>query len=75
MLYTELTSSAQKVALERFKAIGFPTNKWEEWKYASLKSFNEKELEWSPSALNESTAASFKLKMGILPIPVNYQQG
>jgi Fe-S cluster assembly scaffold protein SufB len=65
MLYKELTSSAQKEALERFKAKGFPTNKWEEWKYASLKSFNEKELEWSPSALNESSAASLQTQNGL----------
>ena len=51
MLYTELTSSAQKVALERFKAIGFPTNKWEEWKYASLKYLNEHNWKWSPETL------------------------
>ena len=33
MVYTELSSASQKEAIERFKAKGFPTNKWEEWKY------------------------------------------
>ncbi|MDE2392196.1 MAG: Fe-S cluster assembly protein SufD [Cytophagales bacterium] len=64
MLYTELTSSAQKEALERFKAKGFPTNKWEEWKYASLKSWNEKDLDWAPAALNENLSASLQTQNG-----------
>ena len=64
MLYTELTSSAQKEALERFKAKGFPTNKWEEWKYASLKSWNEKDLDWSPATLNENLSASLQTQNG-----------
>lgn len=65
MLYTELTSSAQKEALERFKAKGFPTNKWEEWKYASLKSWNEKDLDWTPATLNETSSASLQTQNGI----------
>jgi Fe-S cluster assembly protein SufD len=64
MLYTELTSSAQKEALERFKAKGFPTNKWEEWKYASLKSWNEKDLDWIPATLNETSSASLQTQNG-----------
>jgi Fe-S cluster assembly protein SufD len=65
MLYTELSSASQKEAIERFKAKGFPTNKWEEWKYASLKSWNEKDLEWSPAALNETSTASLQTRNGI----------
>ena len=64
MLYTELTSSAQKEALERFKSKGFPTNKWEEWKYASLKSWNEKDLDWTPAPLNETSSASLQTQNG-----------
>jgi Fe-S cluster assembly protein SufD len=64
MLYTELSSATQKEALERFKAKGFPTNKWEEWKYASLKSWNEKDLDWTPSLLNESSKASLQTQNG-----------
>jgi Fe-S cluster assembly protein SufD len=64
MLYTELTSSAQKEALERFKAKGFPTNKWEEWKYASLKSWNEKDLDWTPAPINENLSASLQTQNG-----------
>jgi Fe-S cluster assembly protein SufD len=64
MLYTELTSSAQKEALDRFKAKGFPTNKWEEWKYASLKSWNEKDLDWTPAALTENLSASLQTQNG-----------
>ena len=64
MLYTELTSSAQKEALDRFKAKGFPTNKWEEWKYASLKSWNDKDLDWTPAALNETSSASLQTQNG-----------
>ena len=64
MLYTELSSVTQKEALERFKAKGFPTNKWEEWKYASLKSWNEKDLDWTPASLNESSTASLQTQNG-----------
>ena len=68
MLYTELTSSAQKEALERFKSKGFPTNKWEEWKYASLKSWNDKDLDWAPQRV-------YKRKMGTLVFMVHCLQG
>lgn len=68
MLYTELTSSAQKEALDRFKAKGFPTNKWEEWKYASLKSWNEKDLDWTPSAINETSSAVLQTQNGLTSI-------
>lgn len=64
MLYTELTSSTQKEALDRFKAKGFPTNKWEEWKYASLKSWNDKDLDWTPAILNETSSASLQTQNG-----------
>jgi Fe-S cluster assembly protein SufD len=64
MLYKELTSASQKEAIERFKAKGFPTNKWEEWKYASLKSWNEKDLDWTPAALNETSSASLQTQNG-----------
>ena len=64
MLYTELTSSAQKEALDHFKAKGFPTNKWEEWKYASLKSWNDKDLDWTPASLNETSSASLQTQNG-----------
>jgi Fe-S cluster assembly protein SufD len=64
MLYTELSSATQKEALERFKAKGFPTNKWEEWKYASLKSWNEKDLDWTPASLHESSTANLQTQNG-----------
>jgi Fe-S cluster assembly protein SufD len=64
MLYTELSSTTQKEALERFKAKGFPTNKWEEWKYASLKSWNEKDLDWTPASINESSTANLQTQNG-----------
>ena len=64
MLYKELTSASQKEAIEGFKAKGFPTNKWEEWKYASLKSWNEKDLDWTPAALNETSSASLQTQNG-----------
>lgn len=64
MLYTELSSATQREALERFKAKGFPTNKWEEWKYASLKSWNEKDLDWAPVSSNESSTASLQTQNG-----------
>jgi Fe-S cluster assembly protein SufD len=64
MLYTELSSATQKEALERFKAKGFPTNKWEEWKYASLKSWNEKDLDWTPASLHESSSANLQTQNG-----------
>ena len=64
MLYKELTSASQKEAIERFKAKGFPTNKWEEWKYASLKSWNEKDLDWTPATLNETSSANLQTQNG-----------
>jgi Fe-S cluster assembly protein SufD len=64
MLYKELTSASQKEAIERFKAKGFPTNKWEEWKYASLKSWNDKDLDWTPATLNETSSASLQTQNG-----------
>jgi Fe-S cluster assembly protein SufD len=64
MLYTELSSTTQKEALERFKAKGFPTNKWEEWKYASLKSWNEKDVDWTPATLSETSSASLQTQNG-----------
>jgi len=64
MLYKELTSVSQKEAIERFKAKGFPTNKWEEWKYASLKSWNEKDLDWTPAVLNETSSANLQTQNG-----------
>jgi Fe-S cluster assembly protein SufD len=64
MLYKELTSASQKEAIERFKAKGFPTNKWEEWKYASLKSWNEKDLDWTPAALKVTSSASLQTQNG-----------
>lgn len=64
MLYKELTSASQKEAIERFKAKGFPTNKWEEWKYASLKSWNDKDLDWIPAALNETSSSSLQTQNG-----------
>jgi Fe-S cluster assembly protein SufD len=64
MLYTELSSTTQKEALERFKAKGFPTNKWEEWKYAPLKSWNEKDLDWTPASINESSTANLQTQNG-----------
>jgi Fe-S cluster assembly protein SufD len=36
-------------ALDRFLAKGFPTNKWEEWKYTSLKSLNDTDWHWNTS--------------------------
>lgn len=36
-------------SLDRFLAKGFPTNKWEEWKYTSLKSLNDIDWNWNTS--------------------------
>ena len=46
------TSSSESLA--NFMDMGFPTNKWEEWKYASLKSFNEVSWSWTPEKLTHS---------------------
>ncbi len=39
----------KQAAMDRFLAKGFPTNKWEEWKYASLKSLNDVDWNWNSS--------------------------
>ena len=39
----------KQAAMDRFLAKGFPTNKWEEWKYASLKSLNDIDWNWNSS--------------------------
>lgn len=39
----------KQAAMDRFLAKGFPTNKWEEWKYASLKSLNDVDWNWNTS--------------------------
>lgn len=39
----------KQAAMNRFLAKGFPTNKWEEWKYASLKSLNDFDWNWNSS--------------------------
>lgn len=44
-------------SLDRFLAKGFPTNKWEEWKYTSLKSLNDIEWNWNTSEQSVNTAA------------------
>lgn len=40
--------SDQGKALSQFLAKGFPTSKWEEWKYTSLKDFNGIDRNWFP---------------------------
>lgn len=44
-------------SLDRFLAKGFPTNKWEEWKYTSLKSLNDIEWNWNTSEQSVNSAA------------------
>ena len=44
-------SGASSESLTNFMEMGFPTNKWEEWKYASLKHLNEHNWNWSPGTL------------------------
>jgi len=44
-------TQAQQLALGKFIDKGFPTSKWEEWKYASLKHLNEHNWNWSPGTL------------------------
>jgi Fe-S cluster assembly protein SufD len=39
----------KQAAMDRFLAKGFPTNKWEEWKYTSLKSLNDIDWNWNTS--------------------------
>ncbi|MHA8086712.1 Fe-S cluster assembly protein SufD [Aquirufa sp. Wall-65K1] len=62
MLTAELNNSLQEIAqnlglesvqgkaLQEFISKGFPTSKWEEWKYTSLKDFNGIARNWSPKA-------------------------
>ncbi|MEY4274069.1 MAG: hypothetical protein RL638_1017 [Bacteroidota bacterium] len=57
----------KQAAMDRFLAKGFPTNKWEEWKYASLKSLNDVDWNWNTSeapasVLPVSLASSLQLK-------------
>ena len=44
-------------SLDRFLAKGFPTNKWEEWKYTSLKSLNDIKWNWNTSEQSINSAA------------------
>ena len=48
---SELSGASAK-SLANFMDKGFPTNKWEEWKYASLKSLNEVSLSWTPEPVS-----------------------
>lgn len=72
-------------ALDRFLAKGFPTNKWEEWKYTSLKSLNDTDWHWNTSEeasvdsiLTLDTACTLhttngKMTLeGVLPAGVSY---
>ena len=53
-------------SLSNFMDNGFPTNKWEEWKYASLKSFNDVNWSWTPQAISEEVAVpSFQQGLSI----------
>ena len=45
-------TQAQQLALGKFIDKGFPTSKWEEWKYASLKHLNDHHWQWSPETLS-----------------------
>lgn len=45
-------TQTQQVALGKFIDKGFPTNKWEEWKYASLKHLNDFNWLWSPEKIS-----------------------
>ncbi|MEY4987775.1 MAG: hypothetical protein RL567_1554 [Bacteroidota bacterium] len=45
----------KQAAMDRFLAKGFPTNKWEEWKYASLKSLNDIDWNWNSSEIPANT--------------------
>ena len=49
-------SGASSESLTNFMEMGFPTNKWEEWKYASLKSFNEISWSWTPENFTHPVA-------------------
>jgi Fe-S cluster assembly protein SufD len=49
----------QEIALQNFISKGFPTSKWEEWKYTSLKSLNDIAWIWiSPSNACSSSMPS-----------------
>jgi Fe-S cluster assembly protein SufD len=48
-LVTISLGKEKQAAMDRFLAKGFPTNKWEEWKYASLKSLNDVDWNWNTS--------------------------
>jgi len=74
----------KQAAMDRFLAKGFPTNKWEEWKYASLKSLNDVDWNWNTSeapasVLPVSIASALQLKSlngkfsaeGVLPTGVD----
>ncbi len=49
-------SGASSESLTNFMEMGFPTNKWEEWKYASLKPFNEISWSWTPENFTHAVA-------------------
>jgi Fe-S cluster assembly scaffold protein SufB len=48
----------KQAAMDRFLAKGFPTNKWEEWKYASLKSLNDFDWNWNTSEAPKHKASA-----------------
>jgi hypothetical protein len=48
----------KQAAMDRFLAKGFPTNKWEEWKYASLKSLNDIDWNWNSSEIPANSTAT-----------------
>jgi Fe-S cluster assembly protein SufD len=56
-LATISLSKEKQFSLDRFLAQGFPTNKWEEWKYTSLKSLNDIEWNWNTSEQSVNSAA------------------
>lgn len=45
-------TEAQQLARGKFIEKGFPTSKWEEWKYASLKHLNEHNWHWAPESIS-----------------------
>ena len=55
-LATISLSKEKQSSLDRFLAKGFPTNKWEEWKYTSLKSLNDFEWNWNTSEKSTNSA-------------------
>jgi Fe-S cluster assembly protein SufD len=48
-LTTISLSKEKRASLDRFLSKGFPTTKWEEWKYTSLKSLNAIDWNWNTS--------------------------